>query len=64
MSESLLFEKSSPGRRGYSLSDLDVPQKSLSEMIPAAYLRKEIPSLPELSESEVVRHFHRLSVLN
>ncbi|MBI3812759.1 MAG: aminomethyl-transferring glycine dehydrogenase subunit GcvPB [Nitrospirae bacterium] len=61
MSESLIFEKSVPGRKGYSLPDLDVPEVPIAELIPADYLRKDPPLLPELSEVDVVRHFTNLS---
>ncbi|MBN2417406.1 aminomethyl-transferring glycine dehydrogenase subunit GcvPB [bacterium] len=64
MAEPLLFEISSQGRRGYSLSDLDVPRKPLDEMIPASFLRREDAPLPEVSEMDVMRHFHRLSAKN
>lgn len=60
----LLFEVSSPGRRGYRLPELDVPEVSLDELIPKEYQRKEEPNLPEVSELEVVRHFTQLSRLN
>lgn len=61
MGESLIFDKSVPGRKGYSLPDLDVPEVPLAELIPADYLRKDPPLLPELSEVDVVRHFTNLS---
>lgn len=61
MGDSLIFEKSVPGRKGYSLPDLDVPEVPLAELIPADYLRKDPPLLPELSEVDVVRHFTNLS---
>ncbi|MCD6546348.1 MAG: aminomethyl-transferring glycine dehydrogenase subunit GcvPB [Thermotogae bacterium] len=60
----LIFEKSVSGRTGYSLPDLDVPQKPLSEMIPKGLIRKEEPNLPEVYEAEVVRHYTNLSRLN
>lgn len=59
MTEPLLFELSSPGRTGYRLPDLDVPESVLPEDL----LRDELP-LPELSEREIVQHFSRLSQLN
>lgn len=60
----LIFERSTPGRRGYRLPDLDVPEVELSELIPAEFLREEPPALPEVSELEVVRHYTQLSRLN
>ncbi len=64
MSEKLIFELSSPGRRGYSLPPLDVPEKSIEELLPKEKLRQKEPLLPEVSEVDVVRHFVRLSVMN
>ncbi len=61
MSESLIFEKSVPGRKGYSLPDLDVAEIPLGELIPDRFQRKDPPRLPELSEVDVVRHFTSLS---
>ena len=64
MSERLIFELSSPGRRGHSLPPLDVPEKNMEELLPKEKLRKGDPLLPEVSEVDVVRHFVRLSVMN
>ncbi len=64
MSEPLLFEISSKGRKGYSLPPMDVPEIPLSDLFPPKYLRGKSPNLPELSELDVVRHFTRLSILN
>ena len=64
MSEPLLFELSSKGRRGFSLSCLDVPAKKVDEMIPVRFQRSQQPELPELSEMDVMRHFVHLSSLN
>ena len=44
MTESLIFEKSAPGRRGYSLPALDVPEEPLEELLPDAVLRRTRPS--------------------
>ncbi|PLY01306.1 MAG: glycine dehydrogenase (aminomethyl-transferring) [Desulfuromonas sp.] len=60
LNEKLLFEHSDPGRVGYSLPALDVPQAKL----PAELARDEIHDFPELSEIDVVRHFTRLSTWN
>ncbi len=60
LNEKLLFEHSDPGRKGYSLSALDVPEASL----PDELCRDEISGFPELSEVDVVRHFTRLSTWN
>lgn len=57
----LLFELSRPGRRGYSLPALDVPETDPGGQVPASLLRQEPPRLPELSETEIVRYFTALS---
>jgi glycine dehydrogenase subunit 2 len=60
--ESLIFEVSDQGKRGFLLPKLDVPpREGLLKNIP---LRKEIQDFPEVSEVEVVRHFTRLSQAN
>jgi len=64
MNEKLIFEYSSPGKTGYSLPELDVPEKSISSLIPEKLLRKRFAELPEVSEVETVRHFTNLSALN
>jgi len=62
--EPLLFERSRPGREGFSLPASDVPDVEPSEHLPPEALRDAIPGLPELSEVDVVRHFTRLSTWN
>jgi len=64
MSEPLVFELSSEGRKAFSLPPMDVPQKNADEFIPENLLRKKEANLPELSELEVIRHFIHLSNLN
>jgi len=60
--EKLIFEKSVAGRKGYTLPKLDVEKTDIS--IPNELLRAEDINLPEVSESEIARHFVRLSHLN
>lgn len=60
--EAILFEKSSPGRMGYSLPELDVP--SVKPDSKSMALREAAPLLPELSELDVIRHYTRLSQWN
>lgn len=62
--QSLLFEKSVPERRAYSLPELDVPNRSMTSMIPELFIRKRKANLPEISESDVVRHYIHLSSMN
>ena len=61
--EGLVFEKSSPGKRGYKLPPLDVPAVDPAALLGEAH-RETAPLLPELSEIEIVRHFTRLSTWN
>ena len=58
----LIFNESKPGRKGYTLPELDVPEKE--GLIPNRFLREEAPPLPEVNENTVVRHFVNLSVQN
>jgi glycine dehydrogenase subunit 2 len=62
--EPLLFERSCPGRVGFSLPASDVPDVEPSDHLPPELLRDAISGLPELSEVDVVRHFTRLSTWN
>ena len=62
--EPVIFELSSPGRKGYSLPALDVPEPDLGQVLPKDQLRAEPAPLPEVSEGDVVRHFTRLSQRN
>ena len=61
--EGLLFEASRPGRRGYDLPPLDVPEPGPGSL-DARHVRDAIEGFPELSEVDVVRHYTRLSRLN
>jgi glycine dehydrogenase subunit 2 len=61
--ESLVFEKSSPGKRAYKLPPLDVPAVDVAALLGEAH-RTTSGELPELSEIEIVRHFTRLSTWN
>jgi glycine dehydrogenase subunit 2 len=60
----LLFELSKPGARSARLPACDVPERQISELLPASALAERPPALPELSEPQVVRHFANLSQLN
>ena len=64
LSERLVFEEGSAGRRGFDLPALDVPYQDISQLIESSLLRNEIAGMPELSEVDVVRHFTRLSTWN
>jgi glycine dehydrogenase subunit 2 len=62
--ESLLFERSSPGKKAYQLPDLDVPPVDAAAALGAENVRAEIQDFPEVSEVEAIRHFTRLSTWN
>ncbi len=62
--ELTIYERSQPGRRAFTAPALDVPERELTDLIPAALLREAEPRLPEVAEPEVVRHFNRLSKRN
>lgn len=61
--EGLSFEKSAPGKKGYKLAPLDVPEVDAAALLGDA-VRRGDPALPELSEIEIIRHFTRLSTWN
>jgi glycine dehydrogenase subunit 2 len=58
--EPLIFEMSSPGRKGFSLPEVDMDE---APRLDDKYLRKEM-EWPEVAENEVMRHFVRLSQKN
>ena len=60
--EPLLFEAGRPGRTGWSFPPLAVPEPP--DDVEPELIRDEPPPLPELSETEVLRHFARLSHRN
>ena len=62
--ESVIFERSSPGKRAWQLPELDVPAVDPAAALGAANVRSEIPDFPEVSEVEAIRHFTRLSTWN
>lgn len=62
--EPLIFERSSPGKRGYQLPELDVPPIDPAQALGAENVRSEIEDFPEVSEFEILRHFTRLSTWN
>lgn len=57
----LIYELSQPGRRAYAQAPKSKPELS---GIPAAFQRKNVAKLPEVSEMQAVRHFTRLSQKN
>ncbi len=61
--EGLIFEKSSPGKKGYKLPPLDVPDVDPAKLLGNA-VRADLGNMPEVSEFEIIRHFTRLSTWN
>lgn len=59
-----IYERSRAGRRAFVAPECDVPAVPMDRLIPARLLRDEPPGLPEVSEPELVRHYHRLSKRN
>src|SRR5438128_2339480 len=63
--EALIFERSHPGRAGFMLPPLDVPESDLDEVIPTQFQREDdLAGMPEVTEVDVVRHFTRMSTWN
>jgi glycine dehydrogenase subunit 2 len=62
--EGLIFEKSSPGKRGYRLAELDVPAIDAAILLGDTERTDNLGAMPELSEIEIIRHFTRLSTWN
>jgi len=62
--ELLLFEQSSPGKKGYQLPELDVPSVDAETVLGTGNVRPEIDGFAEVSEVEIIRHFTRLSTWN
>jgi glycine dehydrogenase subunit 2 len=61
----LIFERSQPGRAGFSLPPLDVDEIPLDEIIPGQFQREDdLAGMPEVTEVDVVRHFTRMSSWN
>src|SRR5260370_17891448 len=61
--EDLIFERSSPGKKGYRLPPLDVPEVDYQQALGQS-ARADLGNMPEVSEMEIIRHFTRLSTWN
>lgn len=59
---SLIFEISKAGRRGFQTPPIDVPLETVE--VPIALKRKASLRLPQVTESQVARHFVNLSTKN
>jgi glycine dehydrogenase subunit 2 len=64
MKEPLIFEQSRPGRTGYRIPAVDVPEIDIKDIFSNFLLRSEPAELPEVAEPAVIRHYTRLSHLN
>jgi glycine dehydrogenase subunit 2 len=62
--EPLIFERSLPGKIGYSFDHQLSNGSNPEDIFDDTFLREEIKDFPEVSEVEVIRHFTRLSQLN
>jgi len=60
--ESLIFERSVPGKVGMDLPKLDVP--AAADTRPAHLKRSAFEAMPSVCEVDVIRHFTRLSKWN
>jgi glycine dehydrogenase subunit 2 len=60
--EPLIFEISASGKRASELPALDVPETR--DVLAGVPLRRELEDFPEVSETEITRHFTRLSQKN
>lgn len=62
--DSLIFELSRQGRRGYRMPTCNVSDVDIDAVIPSELMRETSIELPEVSEPQVVRHFTQLSHKN
>ena len=66
--ESVIFELGREGRRGHIIPDVEEEiKKTINDtmrLLPKKLRRKKPPRLPELSETEILRHYIRLSQMN
>ena len=60
----IIFEQSKENRTGFKLPNNKIDRYKIDKIIDKKYLRKNNPRLPEVSESQVVRHFSNLSIKN
>ena len=60
----LIFMQSKSGIKPFSVVDKPAKSKNIRDVIPNHLLRDYKPELPEVSESQVVRHYTNLSIKN
>jgi glycine cleavage system P protein (glycine dehydrogenase) subunit 2 len=63
-STALVFDLSKPGRRCHRPGASDVPDAPLDRLVPKDQLADGPPPLPEIAESDLIRHFTNLSQRN
>jgi glycine dehydrogenase subunit 2 len=59
--EPTLFEISVPGRSAASFRTTGTPSWTAEELVPASFLRDDLPPLPSVSERDLAAHFTRLT---
>src|SRR5438309_4275289 len=64
MNEPLSFEKSRPNAHAPRLPEAEVAAPEPASVLPRELLRSRPPTLPRLSEPEVMRHYSRLASMN
>jgi glycine dehydrogenase subunit 2 len=64
LNEVLIYEKSRPGRTGFSLRETRSGDAAVDALIPERFRRAAPPALPEISEPVLVRHYIELSNRN
>ncbi len=62
--ELLIYDKSRPGRTGFSLAETRAGDAAVDALIPKGHRRSQPPLLPEISEPKLVRHYIAMSVRN
>ena len=62
--DKVIFEISTPGRKGYKLPPLDVEDKGLENYIPDEFRDDNDLDFPEVNEVDVIRHYTNLSMKN
>ena len=55
--DNLIYQKSVSGRKGYTLPETKKTSSEILSAIPEKFRRSSDAPLPEISESEVMRHF-------
>src|SRR2546428_14042089 len=64
MNEPLSFEKSRPNAHAPRLPEAEVAAPEPATVLPRDLLRSRPPTLPRLSEPEVMRHYSKLASMN